>query len=120
MGWAHFLFFEKEKEQSLFLFLDVCRSFRGIRTFPTLTLHNQLSTVASTILVNVCHDDVRLTSIVVLSTEKGLTDVKQRRGAVTELSGTDHVNTDAGDHQGWIIVPLTSLRIQPFLLVPRR
>lgn len=32
-----FLFFEKEKEQSLFLqslflFLDVCRSFRGIRT----------------------------------------------------------------------------------------
>ena len=64
----------------------------------------------------------------VLSTEKGLTGVKQRRGAVTELSGTtelrkmaeDHVNTDAGEHQGWIIVPLTSLRIQPFLLAPRR
>ena len=64
----------------------------------------------------------------VLSTEKGLTDVKQRRGAVTELSGTaelkkmaeDHVNTDAGEHQGCIIVPLTSLRIPPFLLAPRR
>ena len=64
----------------------------------------------------------------VLSTEKGLTDVKQRRGAVTELSGTaelkkmaeDHVNTDAGEHQGWIIVSLTGLRIQPFLLAPRR
>ena len=48
----------------------------------------------------------------VLSTEKGLTDVKQRRGEVTELSGTaelkkmaeDHVNTDAGEHQGCIIV----------------
>ena len=63
-----------------------------------------------------------------LSTEKGLTDVNQRRGAVTELSRTaelkkmaeDHVNTDAGEHQGWIIVPLTSLRIQPFHLAPRR
>jgi len=150
MGWTHFLLFEKGKEQSLFLFLDVCRSFRGIRTSgpeedclisPTITLHTQLSTVASTILVNVCRDDVRLTSIVVLSTEKGLTDVKQRRGAVTELSGTtalkkmaeDHVNTDAGEHQGIHpcirrifngtiiqIVPLNILRIQPFLLAPRR
>ena len=63
-----------------------------------------------------------------LSTEKGLTDVNQRRGAVTELPGTaelkkmaeDHVNTDAGEHQGWIIVPLTSLRLQPFLLAPHR
>lgn len=33
LEWAHFLFFEKEKEQSLFLFQDVCRSFRGIRTW---------------------------------------------------------------------------------------